>query len=125
MARLLVVEAENRRQAAALQQQAAALLQQEEYSRQQDAELHHLRAGGRSPSPTAAAADRDRRIADLERLVQQLQLPSPPVLVPPAAVPAKNKSEKHGRELRENPDFLKMSLGAGASALDVSHASRN
>jgi hypothetical protein len=43
------------------------------------------------------------------------------VLLPPAAVPPKNKFERHGRELRENPDFLKMSLGAGSSALDVSH----
>ena len=113
MARLLVVEEQNRRQAVALQQQ-------EEYSRRQDAELHLLRTGGRSPSPAADAADRDRRIADLERLVQQLQLPSPPVLVPPAAPPAKNKSEKSGRELRENPDFLRMSLESGASALAVS-----
>ncbi len=43
------------------------------------------------------------------------------MVVPPAAVSGKNRSEKPGRELRENPEFLKMSLGAGASALDVSN----
>jgi hypothetical protein len=114
-----MVEEQNRQQAAALQQQEAALQQQAAALQQQDAELHLLRTGDRPPSPEGAAADSERRIADLERLVHQLQHPPPPQ-VPPQASSTKNKSVEPGKELRANPEFLQMAIGAGSTALDVS-----
>ena len=116
----------------------ALLLASEEMNRRQADELSLLRSGGRAPSPAASdfapgpvdggdVARLEARLAEqqllIEQLAHRLQHPPPPpaAVVPPAAVSGKNKSEKPGRELRENPDFLKMSLGAGASALDVSN----
>ena len=124
MARLLASEAANRRQADVLRQQADVL-------RQQGAELNLLRSGGRAPSPDFApdpvaggvVARLEARLTEqqrfIERLAQQLQHP-PPAAVAPPAESVKNKSEKLGRELRANPEFLQMLIGAGTSAPAVS-----
>ena len=113
VARLLESEAENRRQADVL--------------RQQGAELDLLRSGGRAPSPAldpvADVARLEARLEEQQRfidhLAQQLQHP-PPAVVTSAVESVKNKSEKLGRELRANPEFLQMLIGAGASAHAVS-----
>ena len=121
MALLLASEEENRRQADVL--------------RQQGAELDLLRSGGRAPSPLAAASPRGSvaddavallaaKVDEQQRLIQQLlhmQQHPPPAAVPQPAVAPKNESKKTGQELRRDPHFQQMSLGADSSALDVAH----
>jgi hypothetical protein len=65
------------------------------------------------------------RMEEQQHLIEQLLrgshlVPPPPVVVPPPVSSAKNKSVEPGKELRANPEFLRMALGAGSSALDVS-----
>ena len=126
MARLLAVEEQNHRQAAALQQQQEENRQQAAALQQQDAELRLLRAGGRSPSPAAGAADRDRRIADLEAALaaqhQDLQLLRAAHVQPAAA--EQSVASKPGLRLRLQPEFLSMALVPTSTADDVSRMVR-
>ena len=74
---------------------------------------------------TAHMAEQQRRMEEQQHLIEQLLrgsrlVPPPPVVVPPPVSSAKNKSVEPGKELRANPEFLRMTLGAGSSALDVS-----
>ena len=80
-------------------------------------------------TPASVAVDEmarlSARVAEQQYLIEHLlngsrPVPSPPVVVPPPVVSAKNDSKKPGQELRASPDFLRMALGAGSSALDVS-----
>ena len=74
---------------------------------------------------TARMEEQQHRMEEQQHLIEQLLrgshvVPPPPVVVPPPVSSAKNKSVEPGKELRANPEFLRMALGAGSSALDVS-----
>jgi hypothetical protein len=74
---------------------------------------------------TARMEEQQFRMEEQQHLIEQLLrgshlVPPPPVVVPPPVSSAKNKSVEPGKELRANPEFLRMALGAGSSALDVS-----